>query len=208
MKNFLVCMIVVLASASTVLAQTNNRPDLQNKDPQNKSDWQYQFQISSTTFTNGSTLPLSMVLGSNNCPYISGGGDESPQVSWKNAPFFTKSFVVTLFDTTASFTHWGMYNISSKTNQLPEDAGVSGSAYGQQVYNDFYYGAEYDGPCPPNNVTPYLHNYVLTVFALDTELQLSSAPPNFPANGETLYRAMSDHILASASIHGSFSTNN
>lgn len=203
MKPYLLCAALTLASLSTVFAQTNDR-----QASSATSDWQHQFSVSSTTFANGATLPLSMVLGSNNCPYVSGGGDESPQVSWKNAPFFTRSFVVTLFDTTAAFTHWGMYNISAKTNQLPEDAGVSGSTYGQQVYNDFYYGAEYDGPCPPNNVTPYVHDYVLTVFALDFDLHLNAAPPNFPANGETLYRAMNGHVLASASIQGYFSTNN
>jgi Raf kinase inhibitor-like YbhB/YbcL family protein len=147
-----------------------------------------------------------MILGSNNCTYVSGGRDQSPEVSWKHAPFGTQSFVVTLYDVTAAFTHWGMYNISPKTNELPEDAGVAGSTYGQQVFNDFYYGAEYDGPCPPNNYTPYVHDYVITVYALDTWLKLPSAPPNFPANGEALYRAMFDHVLARASIHGYYST--
>jgi Raf kinase inhibitor-like YbhB/YbcL family protein len=196
MKKYLVCLILALASLSTVSAQQSAA----------NSNWQHKFQVTSTTFTNGGELPLSMVLGSANCSYISGGGDESPQVSWKHAPFGTRSFVVTLYDTTAAFTHWGMYNISPKTTELPENAGVSGSTDGQQVFNDFYLGAEYDGPCPPNNYTPYAHDYVLTVFALDTDLNLPAAPPNFPANGETLYRAMFDHVLGQASIHGYFST--
>jgi len=198
MKKYVVCLTLALASLSSVVAQQSGA----------NSQWQHKFQVSSTTFTNGGDLPLSMILGSNYCTYVSGGGDQSPELSWKHAPFGTRSFVVTLFDVTAAFTHWGMYNISPKTAELPENAGVSGSTFGQQVFNDFYLGAEYDGPCPPNNYTPYVHDYVITVYALDTWLNLPSSPPNFPANGETLYRAMFDHVLETASVQGYYSTAN
>jgi Raf kinase inhibitor-like YbhB/YbcL family protein len=196
MKKFVVCLTLALASLATVFAQQSGAD----------SDWQHKFRLSSTTFTNGSDLPLSMILGSNYCSYVSGGGDQSPQLSWKHAPRGTRSFVVTVFDVTAAFTHWGMYNISPKTTELPENAGVPGSTYGQQVFNDFYLGPEYDGPCPPNIYTPYVHDYVITVYALDTCLDLPSSPPNFPASAETLYRAMFDHVLDKASIHGYYST--
>jgi Raf kinase inhibitor-like YbhB/YbcL family protein len=199
MNRFAFCVTLALALLSTAFAQTSQT------DQPAGSDWHH-LRLSSTTFTNGGTLPLSLVLGSNNCPYISGGGDESPELSWTNAPRGTRSFVVTLYDVTAAFTHWGMYNISPKMKELPENAGVAGSKFGLQVFNDFFLGAEYDGPCPPNNVTPVVHDYVFTVFALDTDLHLPSAPPNFPATGETLYRAMFDHVIESASIHGFFST--
>jgi Raf kinase inhibitor-like YbhB/YbcL family protein len=196
MKKFVACLALALASLSTVLAQQSGAD----------SDWQHKFQLSSTTFTNGGNLPLSMILGSAYCTYVSGGEDQSPELSWKHAPRGTRSFVVTVFDKTAAFTHWGMYNIPPKTTELPENAGVSGSTYGQQVFNDFYLGAQYDGPCPPNNYTPYVHDYVITVYALDTCLDLPSSAPNWPANGETLYRAMFDHVLDKASIHGYYST--
>lgn len=203
MKTHLIILTFALAFVPGLFAQADRQPD-QQANP----DWQHQLQLSTTTFTNGGELPLIMVLGSSQCSYVSGGGDESPELSWTNAPRGTRSFVVTMFDTTAAFTHWGMYNIPPTTTGLPEDAGVAGSTYGQQVFNDFYYGAEYDGPCPPNNYTPYVHNYVVTVFALDTMLNLTSNPPNFPANAETLYRAMSDHVLQKASVHGYFTTVN
>ncbi|MGB2603809.1 MAG: YbhB/YbcL family Raf kinase inhibitor-like protein [Candidatus Sulfotelmatobacter sp.] len=203
MKKYVVCVTLALASLSTVLAQTNS-----NTNQQPNSDWQHKFQVSSTTFTDDGQIPLIMVLGSNNCSFVSGGGDESPQLSWTHAPRGTRSFVVTLFDVTASFTHWGMYNISPRTTELPQNAGVAGSPFGQQVFNDFFLGAEYDGPCPPNNVTPLVHDYVFTVYALDTDLHLVSSPPNFPADAETLYRAMFDHVLQRASIQGFFSSAN
>lgn len=203
MKNFLFGMTLALALVSAALAQTGRQPD-QPAD----SDEHHRLRLSSTTFPDGGQLPLSMVLGSNFCSFVSGGGDQSPELSWTNAPRETQTFVVTLFDVTASFTHWGMYNISRNTAELPENAGVTGSMYGQQVFNDFFLGAEYDGPCPPNNITPVVHDYVFTVFALDSYLHLQAAPPNFPADGETLYRAMLGHVLQRASIHAYFSTAN
>jgi phosphatidylethanolamine-binding protein (PEBP) family uncharacterized protein len=57
---------------------------------------------------------------------------------------------------------------------------------------------------------PNVHDYVFTVYALDTELKLSSSA-NFPANAETLYHALiqagrDGHILDSASLTGFFSS--
>lgn len=180
------------------------------------ADWRQPFQLSSTTFANDTTLPLSMinnitVNGSNTCSLNgSPGGNQSPELSWTNAPWRTASFVVTTYDTTAAFTHWGMYNISPTATGLPENAGVAGSIYGSQVFNDFFVGAEYDGPCPPANVQPFVHHYVFTVYALDIVLRLPSSA-NFPATGETLYQALikagtAGHILASSSITGFYST--
>jgi Raf kinase inhibitor-like YbhB/YbcL family protein len=194
MKKYVVSLTLALALFSTVVATAQNQDDWGN------------FRLSSTTFSNGGRLPLSMALGSNHCPFVTGGGNTSPELSWTNAPHETQSFVVTMFDVTASFTHWGMYNISPGTRQLPPNAGIAGSTFGQQVFNDFSLGAEYDGPCPPNNLTPLVHEYVLTVYALNTALTLQQSPPNFPANAETLYRAMFGHILNQASIHGFFSS--
>ncbi len=174
------------------------------------------FQLSSTTFTNDTTVPLSMIYndvvnGSNACSLNgSAGGNQSPELSWTNAPRRTSSFVVTVYDVTAAFTHWGMYNISPTATGLPENAGVAGSSYGQQILNDFYVGAEYDGPCPPAGYRPYVHHYVITVYALDIILRLPSSA-NFPAIAETLYQALikagaNRHILARSSITGFYST--
>jgi Raf kinase inhibitor-like YbhB/YbcL family protein len=175
----------------------------------------HRMTLSSTTFTNDSTLPLSAIAnfpvnGVNSCTANGApGGDQSPQLAWSHAPHETRSFVVVLYDTTAAFTHWGMYNISRRTTELPENAGVANSEFGNEVNNDFG-DPHYDGPCPPPGVAPDVHHYVFTVYALDTELSLSSSV-NFPANGETLYHALiragrEGHILASASLTGLFSS--
>lgn len=169
------------------------------------------FQVTSSTFTNDGKLPLIaihnvLVNGKNVCTSTgAAGGNESPELSWTNAPADTKTFVVVTYDVTAAFTHWGMYNISGNLTGLPQNAGMAGSSFGSQVLNDFG-AAEYDGPCPPPNLEPVVHHYVFTVYALDVELTLPSSA-NFPANAETLYQALIEagkghRILASASITG------
>ena len=164
------------------------------------------FQVSSTTFTNGGTIPLIMVY--NNCPAYPGGGDQSPDLSWTNVPRGTRSFVVVTYDVTASFTHWGMYNISARTTELPLNAGVPGSPYGLQISNDFG-DLNYDGPCPPTQLQPTSHEYVFTVYALDTTLPTLPTYGDFPPGAEALYHALiaagrGGHILDSASITGFF----
>ena len=172
-------------------------------------------EVTSTTFTDHTTLPLSTIdtivsNGLNSCTADgSPGGDESPQLQWTHVPRGTRSFVVIVYDPTAAFTHWGMYNIAAATRTLPPNAGVAGSQSGTQVNNDFG-DPHYDGPCPPMGVEPDTHRYVFTVYALDSELKLHSSA-NFPANAETLYHALiragrDGHILASGRITGLFSS--
>ena len=177
---------------------------------------QESFQLRSTTFSNDSVLPLSMILnnqanGVNTCSATGAAGyDESPELSWTGAPRGTQSFVVVLYDVTAAFTHWGMYNIAGNVTRLPENAGKAGSPFGLQVENDFDLGQEYDGPCPPANVVPDSHQYTFTVYALSGQLPLSGSA-NFPTNAETLYHALivagkQNEILGEATLTGFYSS--
>jgi Raf kinase inhibitor-like YbhB/YbcL family protein len=164
--------------------------------------------LTSTTFSDGGTIPLSAVW--NQCSAYPGGGNQSPQLSWTGAPNKTRSFIVVLYDVTASFTHWGMYNIASRTTSLPENAGVAGSTFGTQVLNDYGVGDQsYDGPCPPTTLNPVSHHYVFTVYALDVTLQTLPTFGDFLPGAEQLYQAMiaagrNGDILDSASISGVF----
>ncbi|HEY3990236.1 MAG TPA: YbhB/YbcL family Raf kinase inhibitor-like protein [Acidobacteriaceae bacterium] len=168
--------------------------------------WQQPFDVSSATFRNDTTLPLgtiynSITNGVNACtPDGSIGGNASPQLTW--SPFRgARSYAVVLFDQTASFTHWGLYNVSPNINSLPADAGVANNNFGKQITNDFGL-MEYDGPCPPPGL---VHNYVFTVYALDTQLNLPQST-TFPSNAETLFRALIGHVLAQASITGFYAS--
>jgi hypothetical protein len=181
-----------------------------------ENDGREEFQLTSSTFANNTELPVSTILnnpvnGSNTCSASgAAGGDRSPDLAWTNAPRGTQSYVVVLYDVTAAFTHWGMYNILPGVTQLPAGAGVAGSAYGPQVENDFFLGEEYDGPCPPAGVAPDQHRYVFTVYALSKKLTLPSSA-NFPPGAETLFHALikagtDGEILGKASLTGFFSS--
>lgn len=179
-------------------------------------DGAHRFRLSSTTFENNATLPLSMIASPafGTCTSNgTAGGNESPELSWTNAPRGTRSFAVVVYDIDAAFTHWGIYNISADTTELPQNAGVTGSTAGTQIYNDFAL-PEYDGPCPPTNIQPVRHRYVFTVYALDTDLKVFNQgqvfPLHFPALPEGLYHSLLEagrrhHILKSASISGFYS---
>jgi Raf kinase inhibitor-like YbhB/YbcL family protein len=177
---------------------------------------QQPFQLYSSTFSDYGTPPLSMILNSvsngvNTCTASGAAGlDESPELNWAGAPYGTRSFVVVLYDTTASFTHWGMYNIQPNVHELPQNAGVANSSYGPEILNDFELGQQYDGPCPPAGYAPEVHNYVFTVYALSTTLDVPGST-NFPANAETLYHALmkaaeQGQVLGQASLTALYSS--
>ena len=181
-----------------------------------QDDSEGRFRLRSSQFKNNTPLPIATIFnnvsnGVNQCSIDgSPGADQSPELSWTNAPAHTRTFVLVEYDVTAAFTHWGMYNIPGNLTELPANAGISGSPYGQQVFNDFFLGEEYDGPCPPPNVAPFVHHYVFTLYALDIELKLPGSA-NFPPNAETLYHALieasrSGHVLGSATLTGLYST--
>src|ERR1700683_1671630 len=210
LKQFIVISSVVALTIPMPLSGRGNQSD------QTGNEKEEPFVLTSSTFTDRGTLPVSMALNQSGCaPDINNnggiGGDESPQMSWTRPKHGTRSFVVVLFYRTDGFTHWGVYNICSDATGLPEGtAGMAGSPFGQQVENDFGLGEQYDGPCPPTTLTPATHEYVLTVYALDVELTLPKGSADFPPDGEILFHKLIEagpegHILESASIRGFFS---
>ncbi len=168
------------------------------------SDWEHPFRLTSKTFENEGQIPASMVF-SGTLGSVCTGGNESPELSWTHAGRGTRSYVVALFDVSANFTHWGVYNIPPDTTELPAGAGAPGSTTEQQVYNDAVIQG-YTGPCPPPGSvtgTNGIHRYVFTVYALDKELDLIPSP-DFPPSADALYRAMIGHVIDHASITGLF----
>lgn len=121
------------------------------------------------------------------------------------------------------FMHWILVDIPATTTSLPKGAESDGvvpkgkdtgpAEHGIRGANDFGmfmasnpdmagdYGG-YDGPAPPWN-DELMHEYVFTVFALDTEtLGLSGV-----FSGADARAAMEGHVLASGSVIGLYSLN-
>ena len=122
------------------------------------------------------------------------------------------------------FFHWTLVDIAPSTKRI--DAGAYSSAVRprgkggpaapngtRQGINDYtawfkgdhdmegdYYG--YDGPCPPWNDS-IVHNYVFTVHALDN----ARLPLDGRFAGADVRKAIDGHVLASASITGTYTLN-
>lgn len=85
--------------------------------------------------------------------------------------------------------------VNIKTRYLPPNASIDIAADMVQGKNDFK-AIGYGGPTPPDKP----HTYVITVYALDTELDLK--------NGFTkkqFAQAIEGHVLAEAKMEGSYS---
>jgi Raf kinase inhibitor-like YbhB/YbcL family protein len=127
------------------------------------------------------------------------GSNESPQLSWENAPEGTQSFAITMYDpdapTGSGFWHWVVFDVPAATRSLAAGAGAvekdlmpPGTI---QSLTDF--GARgYGGPCPPPGHGQ--HRYIITLHALKTA-KLGLAPETNPAlvgfnlNAQTLAKA-------------------
>ena len=86
------------------------------------------FQLESSEFRDGDTLPLPSVhnvMGAT-------GENISPELAWRNAPAGTKSFALTMYDpdapTGSGWWHWVVYDIPAGASALPRGAAAPTSA--------------------------------------------------------------------------------
>lgn len=124
----------------------------------------------------------------------------------------------------ADFYHWALANLPGDSRGLEEGefsegvtargkdthVGPRGAIQGKNDYTGWFAGDAdmagdyigYDGPCPPWNDS-IIHHYHVTVYALSVEAV--SMPEGF--TGSELRAAIEPHVLAKASITGTFTLN-
>jgi Raf kinase inhibitor-like YbhB/YbcL family protein len=124
----------------------------------------------------------------------------------------------------AHFIHWVMADIPAEVHEIAagscsdglvkhgkrSPAGPAGARQGLNDYTGWFAGNPelagdyfgYDGPYPPFNDLR-VHTYFFRVFALD--VPTLALPDRFTA-GDVL-RAMQGHVLAEASLHGTYTLN-
>lgn len=129
------------------------------------------------------------------------GSNESPQLSWANAPEGTKSFAITMYDpdapTGSGWWHWVVFDIPANVNELVKNAGAisTGLMPKGAIQSVTNYGAPgYGGPCPPPGHG--IHQYVITVHALKTDKLGLNAETNPATVGYYIW----SNTLAKASI--------
>ncbi|MBC2845680.1 YbhB/YbcL family Raf kinase inhibitor-like protein [Winogradskyella flava] len=129
------------------------------------------------------------------------GKNQSPQLSWKNAPEGTKSFAITMYDpdapTGSGWWHWIVFDIPTNITELESGSGnialnLLPKNVIQSVTDYGTYG--YGGPCPPEGHG--LHKYEITVYALKIEKLELNKDTNPAVVGYYLW----NNTLAKASI--------
>jgi Raf kinase inhibitor-like YbhB/YbcL family protein len=145
------------------------------------------FQVTSTDFAAGSTIPTTFTCD---------GENASPPISWTNTGGDTKGYALIVDDPDApsgTFTHWVLFDLPPSPTSLAKgssDVGVAGA-------NDFG-DAKYGGPCPPKGKGT--HRYFFRVYALD----VAKLGPSQGASRADVEAAMKGHVLAKGELMGTF----
>ena len=169
--------------------ETANKPDGGNKTSG--------FILTSRSFSEGSEIPEAQACRTK------GGANQSPQLSWSNAPAGTAGFALIMDDENPpcgardkACRHWSVYNIPASVTSLEagQDPAITYGAAGGSNYTG---GVGYAGPCPPSR-----HAYRMTIYALKEGM-----PP--VSGGAALTRSQfeakySNFILARATLTGFF----
>ncbi len=108
--------------------------------------------------------------------YTCDGQDISPPVSWAGLPAGTTEVAISFVDETTAgdgdrgFVHWVIAGLDPARVSLVEGQVPAGAVQALNFFGDVGYG----GPCPPPGE---LHEYRLTVHALDTSVELADGTP-------------------------------
>jgi Raf kinase inhibitor-like YbhB/YbcL family protein len=150
------------------------------------------FKLSSPDFQHEAEMPRDLTCQ---------GNDRSPELVWTGVPEGTKSFVLIVDDPDApdpqhpktTWVHWVVFNLPGNVTSLSR--GVKSLPPGtKEALNDFKQRS-YGGPCPPIG----RHRYFFKMYALDALL-----PEAAEANKATVEAAMKSHVLANATLMGTY----
>ena len=151
------------------------------------------FVLGSSAFVDGGAIPRQFTCD---------GVNQSPELSWSDAPASTRTFALIADDPDApggTWVHWVMYNLPANTAALPEgvakDDVLKTLGNALQGRNDFK-RIGYGGPCPPAGKP---HRYFFKLYALDIALTLRSG-----ATKAQVEAAMQGHIVATAQLIGTY----
>ena len=151
--------------------------------------------LSSTAFEHEGSIPEIHTCDSD---------DISPQLSWSGVPDGTRSLALIVDDPDAPdpeapkmvWVHWVLYNLPPDASGLPEAVAAEALLPGTLEGKNDWKRTGYGGPCPPIG----RHRYFFKLYALDTELPDLSEPAK-----QELEQAFADHVLAQATLMGTYS---
>jgi len=154
--------------------------------------------IGSAAFRDGGEIPI---------VYTCEGDDVSPPLTFAGVPEGTRSLALIVDDPDApdpnapkmTWVHWVLYNLPHDCVGLAEAIVTRSLPHGTRQGKNDWQRVGFGGPCPPIGRHRYFHK----LFALDTRL----ADLGEPTKAE-LERAMDGHILADATLVGTYQKKN
>jgi len=179
MKNII--YIILFAFVFLLIGCGNNEDEIEEVTKMDK------MKLISSVFENNKFIPDKYGANFDNI---------NPPLEISNVPKGTKSLVLIMDDPDAMkpagkvWDHWIVWNINPGTNVIEENSvpGIQGINSGGKN--------SYGGPRPPDAT----HRYFFKIFALDTELELSSK-----STKKDVENAMRSHILERTELVGLFS---
>jgi len=135
--------------------------------------------------------------------YTCEGKDVSPPLAWNGVPPGAKSLALIVDDPDApdpaapkmTWVHWVLYDIPPTATGLAEGVKPAALPSGTREARNDFGRTSYGGPCPPIG----RHRYFFKLYALDTVL-----PALNPATKASLEAAMKGHVLAEATLMGTY----
>ena len=150
--------------------------------------------LSSTAFKDGAPIPVQFTCD---------GSDESPPLTWSDAPHNAASYALIVEDPDApggTFIHWVLFDLPGTTHALPQglpkNPTLSAPPGAKQGRTSFKNAVGYGGPCPPKGKP---HHYHFILFALDTKLGLEPG-----ATRDQVMEAIRGHELARGELVGTY----
>lgn len=158
------------------------------------SGFAHAFELSSADLEDGAAITDGYYWNQFGCS----GGNQSPAISWKNAPPNTRSFAVTVYDkdapTGSGFWHYIVYDLAPTTTGFRHsDLQLGLLPAGAKEGNTDLGKPGYFGPCPP---VGRKHHYIWTVYALSVDKLPVDAQATPALIGFNLWQ----HTLAKASF--------
>lgn len=142
------------------------------------------FTLESTAFKPNSIIPVE---------YTCNGADQSPPLTWHDAPTNTQSFALVVEDPDAPngiWTHWILFNIPTTVAKLDVGSPIpEGASSSKNSWNT----TNYRGPCPPIG----MHRYFFKLYAVDKVLSLENNPTK-----DAVLQAMTGHVIGSSELVG------
>ncbi len=219
-RSVVVACLIVLVSMAACSSESPAAPEPTEENPAPVEEvYQLQQQVAETMELSSASIKDT---GHFDRDFTCEGADLSPQLSWSGVPDDTKSLAIVAQDLdgdTGVIALWLVWGIPPEAVEIDAEASGSGTLPAGSTQGTNGSGTVgWNGPCPPprfiiggsrtgatglSNTGFTSHNYVISIYALDTDVSL-----DLGAARDDLLGAIDGHIIASGSVSPKYLSKN